>query len=248
MSDRPLSTIRQLVALCMLVGAVDRLGHRWHTKRGSLAGASASFTEMTRGSCRRGLEVGIAQQFRHDAVMPHYGDQEDLRMEQAREAEGSADFVLAMAKVVVASALSIIPCQSAQSEDNVPPHSEFTSRGVISEEARETYRRETETCSHSAPGGSLHGPEFLACLKEQARREGEALDAIYSARVLYLGPSQDQILRLQNAQRAWLQFRDLNCEFIRSIAPTSRADEFFYDCLLKSTVDRRVELRRSLGD
>jgi uncharacterized protein YecT (DUF1311 family) len=57
-----------------------------------------------------------------------------------------------------------------------------------------------------------------------------------------------QASRLRTAQKAWLQFRDENCEFIRSVAPRRSADESFYDCLLKITIDRRVELRRSVGD
>jgi hypothetical protein len=31
-------------------------------------------------------------------------------------------------------------------------------------------------------------------------------------------------------------------------APRRSEDESFYDCVLKTTIDRRVELRRSVGD
>jgi uncharacterized protein YecT (DUF1311 family) len=168
-------------------------------------------------------------------------------MEQARFAERSARDILAMTKLV-ASAISIIlfPCYSAQSQYN-DPH-ELTSRGVISEDARETYRQVVEPCYHGVTGKSVHGPELLDCLTLQVRREGETLDAVYRARISYLASSPDQASRLRTAQKAWLQFRDENCEFIRSVAPGRSADESFYDCLLKITIDRRVELRRSVGD
>src|ERR1700716_509681 len=92
------------------------------------------------------------------------------------------------------------------------------------------------------------GPEVLDCLRLQVRREGETLAAVYRARISYLASSPDQASRLRAAQKAWLQFRDENCEFIRSVAPRRSADESFYDCVLKTTIDRRVELRRSVGD
>lgn len=76
---------------------------------------------------------------------------------------------------------------------------------------------------------------------------GGPLDAVYRARISYLA-SPDQASRLRTAQKAWLQFRDEDCEFIRSVAPRRSEDESFYDCVLKTTIDRRVELRRSVGD
>ena len=77
---------------------------------------------------------------------------------------------------------------------------------------------------------------------------GGPLDAVYRARISYLASSPDQASRLRTAQKAWLQFRDEDCEFIRFVAPRRSADESFYDCVLKTTIDRRVELRRSVGD
>jgi uncharacterized protein YecT (DUF1311 family) len=168
-------------------------------------------------------------------------------MEQARIAERSARVILATTKLVASISIILLPCYSAQSQYNNDPY-ELTSRGIISEDARETYRRVVEPCYHGVPGKSVHGPEVLDCLRLQVRREGETLDAVYRARISYLASSPDQASRLRTAQKAWLQFRDENCEFIRSVAPRRSADESFYDCVLKTTIDRRVELRRSVGD
>jgi uncharacterized protein YecT (DUF1311 family) len=169
-----------------------------------------------------------------------------LRMEQARIAERSARVILATTKLVASISIILLPCHSAQSEYN-DPH-ELTSRGVISEDARETYRQVVEPCYHGVPDRSAHGAEVLDCLRLQVRREGEILDAVYRARISYLASAPDQAARLRSAQKVWLQFRDENCEFIRSVAPRRSADESFYNCVLKTTIDRRVELRRSVGD
>ena len=56
------------------------------------------------------------------------------------------------------------------------------------------------------------------------------------------------MVKLRGAQSAWTKFRDENCAFARAVAPKGDADEFFYDCLLRATVDRRVELRSLVGD
>jgi uncharacterized protein YecT (DUF1311 family) len=166
-------------------------------------------------------------------------------MEQARIAKRLARVILAT-KLVASISIILLPCYSALSQYN-DPH-ELTSRGVISEDARETYRQVVEPCYHGVPDKSADGPAVLECLKLQARREGETLDALYRARISYLASSPDHASRLRTAQKAWLQFRDENCEFIRSVAPRRSADESFYDCVLKTTIDRRVELRRSVGD
>jgi hypothetical protein len=99
-----------------------------------------------------------------------------LEMEQARSAEGSARVILAT-KLVASISIILLPCYSAQSQYN-DPH-ELTSRGIISEDARETYRQVVEPCYHGVPDKSAHGPEVLECLKLQVRREGETLDAVY---------------------------------------------------------------------
>jgi hypothetical protein len=76
MSDRPLSRIRQLVALCMLVAAVVTIGHRRRTERGPIASASARITEVTRGNRRSATRAQIQQtqeQVRAGALPRHGG-------------------------------------------------------------------------------------------------------------------------------------------------------------------------------
>ena len=83
----------------------------------------------------------------------------------------------AMIKRMAMAAMFIsIACQSGRSEENrVPQPSELTSRGVIAEAATEAYKQAIESCYQGTPGDAPHGPQFLACLKQQLRSESETL-------------------------------------------------------------------------
>ena len=143
----------------------------------------------------------------------------------------------------------LIACQTGRAEENhAAKPCELTSRGVISGAANEAYNEAIESCSGGKPGNAPEGPQFLACLKRQLRSENENLAGTYNATASILKSSADKTARLRNAQNAWMKFRDENCAFARAVAPRSNADEFFYDCLLRSTIDRRVELRSLVGD
>jgi uncharacterized protein YecT (DUF1311 family) len=169
----------------------------------------------------------------------------DTYPEQVKKAGRSARVILV--NVVVASTISVAlhPWHPAQSQEK-DPH-EMTAQGVISENVRKVYSDAIEACYREA-GEVARGPAFLDCLKRQVRREGAALDAVYSARISYLESSPELAAMLQNAQTAWLQFRDANCAYIRAVARASRGDESFQNCVLRTTIYRRVHLHWSVGD
>jgi uncharacterized protein YecT (DUF1311 family) len=162
-------------------------------------------------------------------------------MEKAKKAGRSARMVLVMVTISV----PLLPWQSARSQEK-DPH-EMTAQGVISENVRKAYSDEIEACYREA-GEVARGPAFLDCLKRQVRSEEAALDAVYSARISYLESSPELAAMLQNAQTAWLQFRDANCTYLRSVARAGHADESFQNCVLRTTIYRRVHLRWSVGD
>jgi uncharacterized protein YecT (DUF1311 family) len=139
----------------------------------------------------------------------------------------------------------LLSWQSSRSEEQ-DPH-EITALGVISENVREIYAREVEICYNEA-GKVARGPQFLSCLQRQVRSQQDALDALYSARISYLRYSPELAASLQNAQEAWLHFREANCGFVRSSARANYADEAFQNCLLRTTIYRRVNLRWQIGD
>jgi uncharacterized protein YecT (DUF1311 family) len=162
-------------------------------------------------------------------------------MKQAPKAGRLTYAVLAMMTICVL----MLSWKSARSRDENP--NEMTTQGVISENVRATYAREIEACYQEA-GKVARGPQFLDCLKRHVRAQQNALEAIYSARMSYLESSPELATSLQNAQMAWLHYRDANYSFVRSTARASYADEAFQNCVLRTTIYRRLHLRWSIGD
>jgi uncharacterized protein YecT (DUF1311 family) len=162
-------------------------------------------------------------------------------MEQAKKAGRSAHVLL----VMMTMSIPLLAGHSARSQEK-DPH-EMTAQGVISENVRTMYAQEIDACYHEA-GRSARGPQFLDCLKQHARSQEDALAAVFIARMSYLEASPELAATLQKAQTAWVQFRDANCAYIRSIARPSYADEAFQNCVLRTTIYRRVHLRWSVGD
>jgi uncharacterized protein YecT (DUF1311 family) len=157
-----------------------------------------------------------------------------------------------MAKLVAVWTIMILTCQCARAHaaehgQPVPPH-ELTSRGNITWQSTEEYKRAIGSCHET------HGPQFLACLKEHVRSEAAQLDAVYKGTIDFLKSAPDELAKLRQSQREWLKFQKANCEFARAVAPKDipfsegSPDEFYFDCVLKSTIDRRVEFRSLVGD
>jgi uncharacterized protein YecT (DUF1311 family) len=137
--------------------------------------------------------------------------------------------------------------QSAAAEE-MPPPSQLTSRGAIAWQATEDYKAAIDSCYIGKPGAAPQGPHFRACLKRLIRREAASLEAAYSATMSSLQSIPSQTERLRQSQRSWLQFQTANCEFAKAISGNENADESYHDCVLRSTIDRRVELRSLVGD
>lgn len=163
-------------------------------------------------------------------------------MNQAPKARRSTYVVSA----VITACVLLLSWQPARSQEK-DPH-EMTALGVITENVRELYAREVDACYVEA-GKTARGPKFLDCLQRQVRSQKDALDAMYDARMSYLGSySPELAASLQKAHTAWLQYRDANCAFIRSLARASYADEAFQNCLLRTTIYQRLHLRWLVGD
>jgi uncharacterized protein YecT (DUF1311 family) len=161
-------------------------------------------------------------------------------MDKAKKAHWSAIIV----PVVLAISVPLLPRHSAHAEEDPLG---LTAQGVISENVRTEYAREIDACYHEA-GQSARGPRFLDCIRRHARSQEDALAAVFDARMSYLQASPELAASLQNSQTTWVQFREANCAYIRAIAQPSYADEAFQNCLLRTTIYRRVHLRWSVGD
>jgi uncharacterized protein YecT (DUF1311 family) len=130
----------------------------------------------------------------------------------------------------------------------IPQPYQLTSRGVIADAASEAYKDALESCYRGTPGDAPSGAQFLACLKQQYNSAGKTLTAAYDGTVSALKSFPGRAARLRDSQAAWLKFRDENCAFAKAVAPKSDAEAFLYDCLLRTTIERRVELRSLVGD
>jgi phosphoglycolate phosphatase-like HAD superfamily hydrolase len=67
------------------------------------------------------------------------------------------------------------------------------------------YSDAIEACYQEA-GRAARGPAFLDFLKRQVRSEEAALDAVYNARIAYLGSFPELAATLRNAQRPGYTF------------------------------------------
>ena len=148
--------------------------------------------------------------------------------------------------IVFAALLSLAVLMPAQAQEPAKP-SDLTSRGVIDEAARQAYADAIEACAGGASGQMPQGARFVSCLKQKVASERDALAGVYRSTLSFLR-SAEQAARLRSAQGAWVEYRDENCAFAKMVAPKEQADEFFYDCMLKATIDRRIELRSLVGD
>lgn len=89
--------------------------------------------------------------------------------------------------------------------------------------------------------------EMNACAANEYQREDAKLNEYYKELAGKLGPSEKE--RLKAAQRAWIKFRDLQCELEASryeggsIRPLVRSS-----CLAQVTKQRNEDLRRMIED
>jgi uncharacterized protein YecT (DUF1311 family) len=167
-----------------------------------------------------------------------------VEMKQA----GKLAFALRAMITLFAVMLSWHSARSQQQDQRQKDPHEMTAIGVISENVREIYAREVEVCYIEA-GKTARGPKFLDCLKRQVSGQQDALQAIYDARMSYLSSYSPELAEsLQKAQTAWTQFREANCAFFRLAAQASYADEALLNCVLRTTIYRRVNLRWLIGD
>ena len=148
-------------------------------------------------------------------------------------------------RMLLAAVLGLIAMSQAAAQQPAKP-SDLTARGVIGEAARQAYEQAIDACAGGVSGQMPQGARFLRCLKGKVSRERDALAAAYRSTLSSLHAAEQT--RLRSAQRAWVDYRDQNCVFAKMVAPKAQADESYYDCLLKTTIDRRVELRSLVGD
>lgn len=91
-----------------------------------------------------------------------------------------------------------------------------------------------------ASGGTTFG--MRTCLGEEHERQDARLNRVYQALIGALSPEREEALRV--AQRAWIRYRDANCDFYYDPQGGTAAGLAASSCLLSETADRADELER----
>jgi uncharacterized protein YecT (DUF1311 family) len=103
--------------------------------------------------------------------------------------------------------------------------------------------QEYSTCMDKSNGVT---GEMLDCLSAEYERQDARLSENYKRLMSKLSPKRKE--GLLEAQRAWIKFRDANCNLYYDPEGGSAAHLAGTDCMLSSTADRATELRNLSTD
>jgi len=92
-------------------------------------------------------------------------------------------------------------------------------------------------CMEKAGGVTV---DMVACITAEYERQDKRLNEAYAAARERVGTARDAALR--DVQRAWLHFRDLNCDFRNDPDGGTLARVEANDCMLAMTAARADEL------
>jgi uncharacterized protein YecT (DUF1311 family) len=99
------------------------------------------------------------------------------------------------------------------------------------------FSKEFETCLDKARGVT---PAMIDCISAELKRQDTLLNQNYRKLMASLQPERKKAL--QEAQRAWIKFRDTNCDFYYDPDGGTAARVDASECRLNATADRAKEL------
>ncbi|MBM9615498.1 DUF1311 domain-containing protein [Desulfobulbus rhabdoformis] len=99
--------------------------------------------------------------------------------------------------------------------------------------------QEYSRCMEKAGGVTV---DMLNCIAQETKLQDQRLNRAYK-RVMQ-EQSEGQKQALKNAQRAWIRYRDANCQFYADPDGGSLAGVMASDCLLQTTASRALELEQ----
>lgn len=100
------------------------------------------------------------------------------------------------------------------------------------------YSQKFHQCMEKAAGETAG---MLDCIDDETKAQDAKLNAAYKAAIS--GLDQSRTKQLQEAQRAWIKFRDANCQFYADPNGGTNAAVAANDCLLSQTASRANELK-----
>ncbi len=104
--------------------------------------------------------------------------------------------------------------------------------------ASDLYTPRLKNCLDKSGGVTI---TMIECISAEVNIHDERLNTNYKLLLASLSPSRKK--ELIEAQRAWLQFRELNCKFYYDPEGGTLARVAANDCFLKRTAERANELK-----
>ena len=99
------------------------------------------------------------------------------------------------------------------------------------------------TCMDKSRGVTMG---MIDCIAAETSRQDARLNKAYKTAMAAQSPERKK--QLQDAQRAWIKFRDANCGFYYDPDGGSMARVSANDCVMTSTANRAQELERISRD
>ena len=99
------------------------------------------------------------------------------------------------------------------------------------------FSKQLATCMDRAEGTT---PARLNCMAAETDSQKKLLNANYARLMKLTAPERKS--QLEDAQRAWIKWRDANCAFYEDSADGTGAEIEASSCLLNTTADRAKEL------
>jgi uncharacterized protein YecT (DUF1311 family) len=99
------------------------------------------------------------------------------------------------------------------------------------------FSKQFDACLDKAAGVT---PTMIDCISAELKRQDGLLNEHYRKLMASLSTARKQAL--QEAERAWIKFRDTNCDFYYDPDGGSAARIDANECLLNMTADRAKEL------
>ncbi|MBD9362850.1 lysozyme inhibitor LprI family protein [Methylomonas fluvii] len=87
---------------------------------------------------------------------------------------------------------------------------------------------------------------MLDCIADETKLQDDRLNKAYKSALKSIDPAR--VKALQDAQRAWVKFRDSNCGFYANPDGGTAATISANDCVMSSTAERAQEIESLMPD
>ena len=119
----------------------------------------------------------------------------------------------------------------------------FLGTSIAAAENNRELNQEYLTCLDKANGVTF---SMIDCIGAETSRQDNQLSDNYKRLISKISPERKEALL--NAQRAWIRFRDANCNFYGDPEGGTSARLSADECLLNATADRAKELKLLIPD